>query len=114
MFDMQMFAHGHPPVYSEEEMEKFDASFQMQLSFNFFATRVSCKKSMLMLESRASSLCEINLVLTPALFSLESSDHHELSGYVLEGLLSCPVGSQLIVCIRVGATWNPTELSYSE
>jgi hypothetical protein len=50
----------------------------------------------------------------PALFSLESSDCHKLSRYVLEDLLSCPVGSRLIVCMRVGATRNPTELSYSE
>jgi hypothetical protein len=68
-----------------------------------------------MLESRTSRLREINLDLTaPALFSLESSDRHKLSQYVLEDLLSCPVGSCLIVCIRVGAGGNPTELSYSE
>ena len=93
---------------------KFDTSFQKQLSFNFCATRASRKKLVLMLESCASRLREIGLDLTPALFSLESSDCHELSRYVLEDLLSCPVGSHLIVCIRVSATGNPTKLSYSE
>ncbi len=109
-----MCACGHPPVYSKEEMAKIDASFQKQLLFNFCATRASCKKSVLMLESHASHLREINLDLMPALFSLESSNRHKLSQYVLEDLLSCPVGSHLIVCIRVGATGNPTKLSYSK
>ena len=96
-----MFACGHPPVYSKEEMAKFDASFQKQLLFNFGATRASCKKSALMLESRVSRLCEIDLDLTPASFSLESSERHKLSGYVLEDLLSCLVGSCLIVCTHL-------------
>ena len=79
-FDTQMFSRGHPPVYSKEAMAKFNASFQKQLSLNFCAMRASCKKSMLMLESRASRLREIDLDLTaPALFSLKSSDRHELS-----------------------------------
>ena len=109
-----MFARGHPPVYSKEEMAKFDASFQKQLLFNFCATCASCKKSALMLESHASRLREIDLDLTPASFSLETSKCHKLSQYVLEDLLSCPGGSCLIVCIWVGATGNPTKLSYSE
>lgn len=113
-FDTQMFSRGHPHVYSEEEMAKFDASFQKQLLFNFCAMHASCKKLALMLDSHASCLREIDLDLTPASFSLESSDHHELSRYVLEDLLSCLIGSHLIVCIWVGATGNPTELSYSE
>jgi hypothetical protein len=95
-------------------MANFDTSFQKQLLFNFCAMRASQKKSTLMLESCASCLCEINLDLTPALFLLESSNCHKLSQYVLEDLLSCLVGSQLIVCIWVGAMGNPTELSYSE
>ena len=94
-------------------MAKFDASFQKQLFFNFCAMHASCKKLALMLDSRASHLREINLDLTPASFSLESSDHHKLSRYVLEDLLYCPIGSRLIVCIWVGTTGNPTELSYS-
>ena len=94
-------------------MAKFNASYQKQLLFNFCAMSASCKKSALMLDSRASRLREIDLDLTPALFSLESSNHHKLSLYVLEDLLSCPIGSRLIVCIWVGATGNPTKLSYS-
>ena len=94
-------------------MAKFNASYQKQLLFNFCATRASCKKSALMLDSRASHLRVINLDLTPASFSLESSDHHKLSRHVSEDLLSCPIGSCLIVCIWVGTTGNPTELSYS-
>ena len=91
-------------------MAKFNASFQTQLSFNFCATRASRRKSVLMLESCTSRLCEIDLDLMPASFSLESNNSHELSQYVLEDLLFCPIGSCLIVCIRVGATGNPTEL----
>ena len=92
------------------EMAKFNTSFQTQLSFNFCATRASCRKSVLMLESCTSRLREIDLDLMPASFSFESNNSHELSQYVLEDLLSFPIGSHLIVCIRVGATGNPTEL----
>ncbi len=65
-----------------------------------------------MQEARASCLCEVDLNVTPTLFSRDSTDHHELSRYVLEDLLTCPVGCRLIVCIRAGATGNPTEQSY--
>ncbi len=65
-------------------------------------------------EACASCLCEVDLDVIPSSFSWTATDRHELSRYVLEDLLSCPVGCRLIVCIRAGATGNPTEVSYSD
>jgi hypothetical protein len=40
-FDKDLFIRGHPTIYVEEEMVQFDANFQKQLSFNFFAMRAT-------------------------------------------------------------------------
>jgi hypothetical protein len=113
-FDKDLFIRGHPTVYSEEEMVKFDANFQKQLSFNFCAMRATRKKTALMQDACASCLCEIDLNATPTSFSLATTDRHELSRYILEDLLSRQVGCCFIVCIRVSATGNPMEVSYSD
>lgn len=113
-FDKDLFIRGHPTIYSEEDMLRFDANFQKQLSFNFCATRATRKKTALMQDSRASRLRDIDLDVAPASFSLATTDRHELSRYILEDLLSRQVGCRLIVCIRASTTGNPTEISYSD
>ncbi len=113
-FDTKQFIRGHPQVYSHKEIVQFDANFQKQLAFNFCATRASRKKSVLMHEARTSRLCDMDLDVTPTSFSLDSTDCHKLSKYILEDLLSCPVGCQIIICIHSGAKGNPTEESYLE
>jgi hypothetical protein len=75
--------------------------------------RATQKKTALMQDARASRLREIDLDVTPTLFSLATTDCHELSQYILEDLLSHQIGCPFIVCIRVSATGNPTEVSYS-
>ena len=113
-FDKDLFIRGHPTVYSEDEMVQFDANYQKQLSFNFCATRATRKKAAAMQDARASLLRDIDLDVTPTSFSLATTDRHELSRYILEDLLSHQVGCRFIVCIRVSATRNPTEASYSD
>jgi hypothetical protein len=114
-FDTKQFIHGHPPVYSEEEMVQFVSNFQKQLLFNFSATCATWKKFTLMHEGYASHLCKVDLDVTPTSFSPETTNCHELSWYVLKDLLSCPeVGWRVIACIWVGANGNPTEQPYSD
>ena len=98
-FDKDLFLCEHPTVYSEEEMVQFDANYQKQLSFNFCATRATRKKAAAMQDARASRLCNIDLDVTPTLIFLARTDCHELSGYILEDLLSRQVGCCFIVCI---------------
>jgi hypothetical protein len=81
-FDMKRLIHGHPPVYLEEEKLQFDTNFQKQLLFNFSAMRATCKKSVLMQEACASCLREVDLDVTPTLFSCDLTDCHELSRYI--------------------------------
>ncbi len=67
-----------------------------------------------MQDAHASCLREIDLNVTPTLFSLATTDRHELSRYIFEDLLSRQVGCCFIVCIWVSATGNPMEVSYSD
>ncbi len=95
-------------------MVQFDANYQKQLSFNFCATRATRKKAAAMQDAHTSHLRDIDLDVTPTSFSLATTDHHELSRYILEDLLSHQVGCRFIVCIRVSASGNPTVASYSD
>ena len=111
---MKRFICGHPQVYSDDEIIQFKREYQKKLPFNFSATPAMQKKSTSMDKARASRLCEVDLDVIPSLFSRMATDCHELSRYVLEDLLSCPIGCCLTVCIRAGATVNLTEVSYSD
>ncbi len=113
-FDTKRFIRGHPQVYSMDDIVQFDTDYQKQLSFNFSAMRATRKKSASMHEARASCLRDVDLDITPTLFSRDTTDRHKLSRYVLEDLLSCTVGCWIIVCIHSGAHGNQTEESYSE
>ncbi len=63
-------------------------------------------------EACARRLHDINLDIIPTTISHDTTDWHELSRYVLEDVLTCPVGCCLIVCICVGANRNPTKRLY--
>jgi hypothetical protein len=92
MYNTKQFSQGHPQVYSEEEMHQFDVDFQKQLTFNFCALHATKKKAATINKAWANRLQDVHLDVSPALFSLETMDHHELSCYVLEEVLGCPVG----------------------
>jgi hypothetical protein len=91
-------------MYPIAEMERFDADFdfRMQLHFNFSATRTTQKQKQAIDETRASRLRDVDLDALPENTSTSaviSSKRKELSLYVLENILDCPVGSRFIVCI---------------
>ena len=44
-FDADRFCQGHVQVYTMDEISRFDADYQKQLSFIFSATRATHKKS---------------------------------------------------------------------
>ncbi len=93
-------------------MVRFNSNFQKQLLFNFSAIRATRKKSASIYDDHASHLCEVDLNVAPTTFSCEATVCHELSQYVLEDLLSFPVGCRVIACIRAGGNGNPTEQPY--
>jgi len=96
------------------DISRFDENYQKQLAFNFSATRATRKKSAAMIDARASRLRDVDLDVAPTSFLRDTTDHHELSRYIEKDLLSCPVGSQIIVCIWSGLEGDPTETSYSD
>ena len=65
-------------------------------------------------EAPASRLRDVDLDIVSTSFSHDTTDCQELSGYVLEDVLVCPVGCCVIICIRADAHGNPTEQSYSD
>ena len=113
-FGAERFRRGHAQVYSMDDISRFDTNYQKQLLFNFSAARATRKKSAAMINARASRLQNIDLDVAPITFLRDTTDRHELSRYVFEDLLSCPVGSRIIVCIRSGVEGDPTETSYSD
>ncbi len=66
--------------------------FQKQLTFNFCAMRATRKKSATINKAQASRLRDVDFDVMPASFSLETTDHHELSCIILEDVLGCFVG----------------------
>ena len=44
-------------------------------------------------------LWDVDLGVAPTSFSQDTTARHELSRYVLEDILSCPVGCRIIMCI---------------
>jgi hypothetical protein len=101
-------------VYTDDNIQRFDADYQKQLLFNFCATRATKKKSVLINKARAMRLCDIDLNVTPKTFSRDTTDRHKLSRCVLEGVLTYSIGCRSIVCIRAGADRNPTKRLYSD
>ena len=89
-------------MYTIAEMERFDADFRMQLHFNSSATQTTQKQKQAINATRASQLRDVDLdplLENTSTLSVISSKWQELSCYVLEDILDCPVGSRFIVCI---------------
>ncbi len=76
-FNTKQFLRGHSQVYSKEQMRWFDADFQKQLTFNFCATRATRKKSVTINSASASRMRDVDLDVTPTLFSVETTGRHE-------------------------------------
>jgi hypothetical protein len=110
-YDSKQFHQGHPPIYTDSDIQQFNANYQKQLSFNFCATFATKKKSALINKARESRLCDIDLNITPTSCSHDTTDQHKLPLYVLEDVLTCPVGCHLIVCFCAGADGNSVKLS---
>ena len=91
-------------MYPIAKMERFDAFFRMQLHFNFLATWATQKQKQANNMTRASHLRDVDLdalIENTSTLAVISSKRQELSRYVLEDILDCPVASRLIVCIAV-------------
>jgi len=56
-FDAEQFRRGHLQVYSMDNISRFDANYQKQLSFNFSATRATRKKPVAMIDAQAWARC---------------------------------------------------------
>ena len=89
-------------MYPIAEMERFDAEFCMQLHFNFWATRTTQKQKQAINVTHANHLRDVDLdalLENTSTLPVLLSKRQELSRYVLEDILDCPVGSRFIVCI---------------
>jgi len=89
-------------MYPIAEMERFNADFHMQSTFNFSATRTTQKQKQAIDATRASRLRDVDLdalLKNTSTSAVISSKRQKLSCYVLEDILDCPVGSRFIVCI---------------
>ncbi len=100
-FNNQPFWKGWPPMYLIYEMDHFDANYQKQLHFNCSKTHNTRKQTTK--ATCASRLCNVDLDIPPepSVSGILSSKQHELSRYVLEDILDCPVQSRCIVCIAI-------------
>ena len=80
-FDAEQFRRGHLQVYSMDNISRFDANYQKQLSFNFSATRATRKKPVAMIDAQAwaSRLWDVDLDVAPTSFSCDTTDHHDQS-----------------------------------
>jgi hypothetical protein len=91
-------------MYPITEIERFDADFHMQLHFNFSATRTTQKQMQAIDATCASRLRDVDLdalLENTSTSAVILSRRQELSRYVLEDILDCPIGSRSIVCIAV-------------
>ena len=97
-------------------MEQFDADYRRQLHFNFSATRTTQKQKQASDATRASRLRDVDLDALPDNTSstISSSKRQDLSRYILEDILDCPVGSRFIVCIATEDNDDKRSKYYSE
>ena len=115
-FDHKLFRRGKEDIYSIAEMEQFDADYRRQLHFNFPATRTTQKQKQAFDTTRSSRLCDVDLDALPDNTSstIRSSKRQELSRYILEDILDCPVSSRFIVCIATEDNDDERSKYYSE
>ncbi len=95
MFDHELFRRGKEDINSIAEMERFDADYRRQLHFNFSATRTTQKQKQALDATRASRLHDVDLDALPDNTSptISSSKRQDLSRYISEDILNCPVGT---------------------
>jgi len=115
-FDHELFCRGKEDIYSIAEMEQFDADYCRQLHFNFLATRTTQKQKQAFDATRASRLRDVDLDALPdsTLSTIISSMRQDLSRYILEDILDCPVGRRFIVCIESQDNDDKRSKYYSE
>ena len=115
-FDHKLFRRGKEDIYSIAQMERFDADYRRQLHFNFSATRTTQKQKQAFDATRSSHLRGVNLDALPDSTSstIISSKQQDLSRYILEDILDCPVGSRFIVCIATEDNDDERSKYYSE
>jgi hypothetical protein len=115
-FDHELFHRGKEDIYSITEMERFDADYRRQLHFNFSATQTTQKQKQALDASRAIRLRDVNLDALPDNTSstISSSKWQDLSRYILEDILDCPVGSRIILCIAMEDNDDQRSRYYSE
>ena len=101
MFDHKLLRRGKEEIYSIAEMERFNADYRRQLHFNFSATWTTQKQKQAFDATCSSRLRDVDLDALPdnTLSTISSSQRQDLSRYILEDILDCPVGSRFIVCI---------------
>ena len=97
-FAHEQFRREKLQVYTDDEITAFYNNFRKQLRFNFLATWISQKQLVCSAAAWATRLCEVDLDLIPKESKI-TTNRNELSCYILEDLLDCPVGSQFILCI---------------
>ena len=116
IFDHELFNRGKEGIYFITEMERFDANYRRQLQFNFSATRTTQKQKQAFDATRASHLRDVDLDALPDNTSstISSSKRQDLSRYILEDILDCPVGSRFIVCIATEDNDDEPSKYYSE
>ena len=96
-------------MYPIAKMERFDAFFRMQLHFNFLATWATQKQKQANNMTRASHLRDVDLdalIENTSTLAVISSKRQELSRYVLEDILDCPIGSRFLY-----ALWRKTMMT---
>jgi hypothetical protein len=115
-FDHELFRRGKEDIYSITEIERFDSDYRRQLHFNFSATRITQKQKLAFNATRASRLRDVDLDALPdnTLSTISSSKRQDLSRYILEDILDCPVGSRFIVCIATEDNDDERSRYYSE
>ena len=116
MFDHKLFRRGKEDIYSIAEMERFDADYRRQLHFNFLATQTTQKQKQAFNATRSSRLRDVDLDALPDNTSptIISTKRQDLSRYILEDILDCPVGSRFIVCIATEDNDDKLSKYYSE
>ena len=90
-------------MYSEDDIDRFDAEFRKQIHFNFSATRNTQKQKQSQEAIRASRLRDIDLDVIQRDTSTVTTNRSNLSHYILEDILDCPPGSRFIICITTDA-----------
>jgi hypothetical protein len=90
-------------MYSDAEMDHYNAEYRRQLHFHFSEAQNAQKQRHSTKATHASWLRDIDLEAPPEQsMSVLQSKQHKLLRYVpLEVILDCPVESRFIVCIAV-------------